>query len=71
MRVMGSDSFNCAVLDSACSSTVCGEDWANCFLETLSEEQRRKVKIFRSETWCKFGDGAKFSLLEKSEYHVK
>ena len=56
---LGSEARNCAVLDSACSSTVCGEQWLNCYLESLPEEDRCKVvqqpgcKIF------KFGGGEK------------
>ena len=65
MKVLVSDSFNCAVLDSACSSTVCGEDWINCYLETLDEEQKQNVKNFKSKTWFKFGDGIKLQSLKK------
>ena len=42
-RKMVAESLNCAVLDSACSSTVCGLDWLNCFLETLTDEDLQKV----------------------------
>ena len=65
MRVLVSDSFNCAVLDSACSSTVCGEDWINCYLETLDKEHKKNVKTFKSKTWFKFGDGIKLQSLKK------
>ena len=65
MRVMNSDLFNCAIIDSACSSTVCGEEWINYYLETLDEVQRNKVKTFSSNTWFKFGDGNKIKSLKK------
>ena len=65
MRVLVSDSFNCAVLDSGCSSNVCGEDWANCYLETLDKEHKKNVKTFKSKTWFKFGDGIKLQSLKK------
>ena len=65
MRVMVADSFNCAILDSACSSTVCGEDWINCYMETLNDKQKQNVKIFPSKTWFKFGDGVKLQSLKK------
>ena len=65
MRVMVADSFNCAILDSACSSTVCGEDWINCYMETLDDKQKQNLKIFPSKTWFKFGDGIKLQSLKK------
>ena len=38
------DAQNCAALDSACSSTVCGQMWLNNYLDSLSEEDRKKVR---------------------------
>ena len=60
-----SDSFNCAILDSGCSSTVCGEDWINCYMETLDDKQKQNVKTFNSKTWFKFGDSMKFQSLKR------
>ena len=37
---LGIDSRNCAVLDSACSSTVCGEMWLDNYLNSLKESQK-------------------------------
>ena len=33
-----------AVLDSGATSTVCGKTWIDCYEETLSDEDRLKVK---------------------------
>ena len=57
-RKMMVDSLNCAVLDSACSSTVCGLNWLNCFLDTLSAEDLSRVTEEKSNTSFKFGDGS-------------
>ena len=37
---------NCTVLDSACTSTVCGKEWLNWYLDSLSQirhQWRRKL----------------------------
>ena len=35
VATLGADARNCAVLDSACSSTVCGENWVKSFIGSL------------------------------------
>ena len=57
---------NFAVLDSACSSTVCGENWFNNYLESLGRCDKRKVKHNVSRKTFKFGGGNK--LKSKGEY---
>lgn len=56
---LGSEARNCAVLDSACSSTVCGEQWLNCYLESLSSEDRSKIVQQPGYKIFKFGGGEK------------
>ena len=51
------DSFNYALLDSACSSTVCGADWLQSYLEVLSQEDLSKVEEEESGKTFRFGDG--------------
>ena len=51
------DTFNYALLDSACSSTVCGIDWLNSYMEALSHEDLMKVEEERSDKTFRFGDG--------------
>ena len=52
---MGHESRNCAVLDTACTSTMCGDRWLQCYLDTLYEEQLKKIREFLGETLFKFG----------------
>ena len=59
------DSLNCAVLDSACSSTVCGINWLNCFLDTLSAKDLNRVVEEKSSTSFKFGDGSVINSLKR------
>ena len=54
---LGHESRNCTVLDTACTSTVCGDRWLQCYLDTLSEEQLKKIREFPGEKLFKFGGG--------------
>lgn len=47
----------CAVLDCACSSTVCGASWIQNFLQSLDEADKKKVEQLPSERSFKFGGG--------------
>jgi hypothetical protein len=49
----------CAVLDSACSSTVCGECWLDDYLTSLEEKDRDKVSRSTSSKLFRFGGGEK------------
>ena len=37
---LSAEARNCAVLDCACCSTVCGETWMRCYLQSLGEDDR-------------------------------
>ena len=52
-----SRSVDQAVVDTACTKTVCGLHWFNSYVDSLDEEQRKKVEIIESNTSFKFGDG--------------
>ena len=65
LKILVSKSFNSAILDSACSSTVCGVDWLNCYLETLTQDKLAKVKEYKSITYFKFGGGRKLKSIKK------
>ena len=51
--------YNYALLDSGCSSTVCGEDWLNVYVDTLTAEKKDSVLKSPSQKVFKFGDGPK------------
>ena len=52
---LGIDARNCAVLDSACSSTVCGETWLENYLNSMNPQDRRKMKHTVGQKTFKFG----------------
>ena len=54
---LGIDACSCAVLDSACSSTLCGENWLENYLNSQDHEDRRKIKRFIGQKTFKFGGG--------------
>lgn len=63
------ESINYAVLDTACSSTVCSIDWLKLDIETLSEEKLR-IEEKESETTFKFGDSNVFKSTKKVKFPV-
>ncbi|OWF53616.1 hypothetical protein KP79_PYT25470 [Mizuhopecten yessoensis] len=65
---LGSDARNCAVLDSACSSTVCGNTWLQTYLDSLGEDDRSKVVSQTGHRIFKFGGGTK--LKSDGEYEL-
>ena len=46
-----------AILDTACTRTVCGEGWLSCYLDTLTEEEASKVVYTSTSRRYKFGSG--------------
>ena len=49
------ESLNSALLDSCCTSNVCGEYWMMHYLESLSEIDRSSVQIKKSSRVFQFG----------------
>ena len=54
-----------AILDSGCSKTVCGKEWYQCFLDTLTDDARSKVRPVASDSVFRFGNGAELGSLFK------
>ena len=65
---LGIDARNCAVLDSACSSTVCGETWLENYLNSMNPQDRRKMKHTVGQKTFKFGGGE--IMRSKGEYSL-
>lgn len=55
VRILGNESRNCAVLDTACTSTVCGRKWLECFTGTLSLTERSSMLRSTGHKIFKFG----------------
>ena len=58
------ETLGSAVLDSGAFGTVWGTKWYECFLETLTDTQRKK-KIVKGVRTLKFSDGNKLNSLYK------
>ncbi|KAK4327405.1 hypothetical protein Pmani_002070 [Petrolisthes manimaculis] len=57
MSVLMTETICYAVLDTACSSTVCGVDWLRAYIQTLSEDEKSSIQEESSEATFRFGDG--------------
>ena len=67
VTTLGHDARNCAVLDSACSSTVCGKKWFEGYYDTLSEHEKSKVIQKNGHKVFKFGGGEQLQSLASCE----
>ncbi len=65
---LGCEAKNCAILDSACSSTVCGRNWMSCYLESLDAVDKTKVVKNPGSKTFKFGDGKR--LKSEASYSI-
>ena len=65
------ESINYAILDTACTSTVCGVEWLNMFIEGLKPEDKTKIKEEKSDSTFRFGDGKIYESLKKVSLPVK
>ena len=54
-QIFVAEAAKSAVVDTACTKTVDGLHWFNSYIDSLDEEQRKKVKIIESSTSFKFG----------------
>ena len=59
------ETIGCMVLDSGTTSTVGGIEWFNCFMETLPENARKKVKTFKGTRTFRFGSGKRLPSLKR------
>ena len=57
LSVLSVEAQNSAVLDTACTSTVCGERWLKDYLETLNDDDKECVKWHPGSKRFKFGSG--------------
>ena len=49
------DLGNCAILDSACSSTVCGKKWFDDYIDSLDQSDKRNIQQTGSRRMFVFG----------------
>ena len=54
---------NCAVLDCGCSSTVCGQKWMDCHLQSLGPDDKSRVVCSPGRKVFKFGGDERFRSL--------
>jgi hypothetical protein len=61
---------NYILLDTGCTSTVCGKAWLDCYLDSLPDNLRKRVRASDSKTVFRFGGGECLSSLGKYEIPV-
>ena len=56
--VFMTESFGSAILDTACTRTVCGRKWLYDYVESLNEEEKKGIREEKSERVFRFGDSS-------------
>ncbi|KAL5006315.1 hypothetical protein ScPMuIL_015121 [Solemya velum] len=56
-EILVMESLGVAVIDTACTKTVCGENWLRSYEEALNSDQKQKVTKSQSDKRFRFGDG--------------
>ena len=51
------ETYGSAILDTGCSTTVCGEKWLNNYIECLSQHDKAAIKEESTTSSFTFGDG--------------
>ena len=68
IRELGMEANNCAVLDSACTSTVCGQNWFDAFKDSLSVDDLARIEEQPGKKMFRFGGGT--VLASKGSYKI-
>lgn len=58
-KIFVTEAFGAAVVDTACTKTVCGETWLENYQELLSSEEKHAMKVQDSNVGFRFGDGVR------------
>ena len=58
------ESWNLAVLDSGAINAVSGKVWYNCYITSLIENKRQKIKHHTSRNKCRFEEGKLFPAIQ-------
>jgi hypothetical protein len=56
-EILVAESMGAAIIDTACTRTVCGESWLRQYLDGLTTEQKQQVVSEQSDRRFRFGDG--------------
>jgi hypothetical protein len=57
-EIFMTESYGAAVIDTACTRTVCGREWLDNYMEHLNDEEKSSVVTEPSDRTFRFGDGA-------------
>ena len=65
IRLLREETKGCAIVDSGCATTVCGQGWLEAFVANLCDEERNNIKEAGSTETFTFGDGSTVKSLKK------
>ena len=53
------ETLGSALIDSGCTSSVCGEFWLKAYIDSLSSKEKEEITYHSSNRWFIFGNGRK------------
>ena len=65
-----SQSWNAAVLDIGATNTVAGKEWYNCYISSLSFDEKTKIRRHKGTNIYRFRDGNLFTAIENDDIPI-
>ena len=70
IKNLASESWNTAELDSGATNTVAGKEWYNCYISSLSFDEKTKIRRHKGTNIYRFGDGNLFTAIENIDIPI-
>ena len=64
-EIFVAEALESAVINTACTKTVAGEQWFNNFMSNLTENSMKETEYFLSSTIFRFGDGRQVTAIKR------
>ena len=59
------ETLGSALIDSGCTSSVCGEFWLKAYIDSLSSKEKEEITYHSSNRWFIFGNGRESEIFKK------
>ena len=70
VKNLASESWNATVLDNGATNTVAGKEWYNCYISSLSFDEKTKIRPHKETNIYQFGGGNFFTAIENVDITI-
>ena len=70
IKNLASESWNAVVIDNGATYTVAGKEWYNCYISSLSFDEKTKIRRHKGTNVYQFGDGNLFTATERVDIPI-